>query len=239
MREELGKLIEHLGQKEIATWHIGGFAIQVDPKTIVMSGIAALIVVILALFLRRGLRQPVEDKPNRTQAALDFVMEQLDSQLLGNFSLKSFGARMFPFISTLFLYILASNWLSLLPGLEAPTADPNVTLGLALMVLIISHYYLIRTKGLRGYKKEFFTPWWLSPITIISEVIARPLSHGFRLFGNVFAELVLVTVVMAKLVPIGIPLILRVIFGIGFGLIQAFVFSILTVAYINLATEKH
>jgi len=239
VREELGKLIEHLGQKEIATWHIGGFAIQVDPKTIVMSGIAALIVVILALFLRRGLRQPVEDKPNRTQAALDFVMEQLDSQLLGNFSLKSFGARMFPFISTLFLYILASNWLSLLPGLEAPTADPNVTLGLALMVLIISHYYLIRTKGLRGYKKEFFTPWWLSPITIISEVIARPLSHGFRLFGNVFAELVLVTVVMAKLVPIGIPLILRVIFGIGFGLIQAFVFSILTVAYINLATEKH
>jgi F0F1-type ATP synthase membrane subunit a len=55
----------------------------------------------------------------------------------------------------------------------------------------------------------------------------------------VFAELVLVTVVMAKLVPIGVPLILRVIFGIGFGLIQAFVFSILTVAYINLATEKH
>jgi F-type H+-transporting ATPase subunit a len=239
VREELGKLIEHLGQKEIATWHIGGFAIQVDPKTIVMSGIAALIVVILALFLRRGLRQPVEDKPNRTQAALDFVMEQLDSQLLGNFSSKSFGARMFPFISTLFLFILASNWLSLLPGLEAPTADPNVTLGLALMVLVMSHYYLIRTKGLRGYKKEFFTPWWLSPITIISEVIARPLSHGFRLFGNVFAELVLVTVVMAKLVPIGVPLILRVIFGIGFGLIQAFVFSILTVAYINLATEKH
>jgi F-type H+-transporting ATPase subunit a len=107
------------------------------------------------------------------------------------------------------------------------------------MVLVMSHYYLIRTKGLRGYKKEFFTPWWLSPITIISEVIARPLSHGFRLFGNVFAELVLVTVVMAKLVPIGVPLILRVIFGIGFGLIQAFVFSILTVAYINLATEKH
>jgi F-type H+-transporting ATPase subunit a len=239
VREELGKLLEHLGQKEIATWHIGGFAIQVDPKTIVMSGIAALIVVLLALFLRRGLRQPVEDKPSRTQAALDFVMEQLDGQLTSNFSSKSFGARMFPFISTLFLYILASNWLSLLPGLEAPTADPNVTLGLALMVLVMSHYYLIRTKGLRGYKKEFFTPWWLSPITIISEVIARPLSHGFRLFGNVFAELVLVTVVMAKLVPIGVPLILRVIFGIGFGLIQAFVFSILTVAYINLATEKH
>jgi F-type H+-transporting ATPase subunit a len=239
VREELAKLLEHLGQKEIATWHIGGFAIQVDPKTIVMSGIAALIVILLALFLRRGLRQPVEDKPSRTQAALDFVMEQLDGQLTSNFSSKSFGARMFPFIATLFLYILASNWLSLLPGLEAPTADPNVTLGLALMVLVMSHVFLIRTKGLRGYKKEFFTPWWLSPITIMSEVIARPLSHGFRLFGNVFAEMVLVTIVLAKLDPFVFPLILRVVFGIGFGLIQAFVFSILTVAYINLATEKH
>ena len=86
MREEFSNLLEHLGQKEIATWHIGGFAMQVDPKTIVLSGIAALIVVILALFLRRALRQPVEDKPNRTQAALDMVMEQLDGQLTSNFS---------------------------------------------------------------------------------------------------------------------------------------------------------
>jgi F-type H+-transporting ATPase subunit a len=239
VREELGKLLEHLGQKEIATWHIGGFAMQVDPKTIVLSGIAALIVVILALFLRRALRQPVEDKPNRTQAALDMVMEQLDGQLTSNFSSKSFGARMFPFISTLFLYILASNWLSLLPGLEAPTADPNVTLGLALMVLVMAHYISIRTKGFRAYGKSFFNPWWLSPITILSEVIARPISHGFRLFSNVFAELVLVTIVMARLEPFVIPIGLRVIFGIGFGLIQAFVFAILAVAYINLAAEKH
>jgi F-type H+-transporting ATPase subunit a len=239
VREELGKLLEHLGQKEIATWHIGGFAMQVDPKTIVLSGIAALIVVILALFLRRALRQPVEDKPNRTQAALDMVMEQLDGQLTSNFSSKSFGARMFPFISTLFLYILASNWLSLLPGLEAPTADPNVTLGLALMVLVMAHYISIRTKGFRAYGKSFFNPWWLSPITILSEVIARPISHGFRLFSNVFAELVLVTIVMARLEPFVIPIGLRVIFGICFGLIQAFVFAILAVAYINLAAEKH
>ncbi len=239
MREELGKLIEHLGKKEIATWHIGGLTVQVDAKTIVLSAIASLIVIALALVLRRGLRQPVEDKPTRTQAALDFVMEQLDSQLLGNFSSKEFGRKMFPFIASLFLFILASNWLSLLPGLEAPTTDPNVTLGLALMVLVLVHFFLIRTKGLRGYKKEFFSPWWLSPFMILSEVVARPLSHGFRLFGNVFAEMVLVSIVMAKLEPFVVPIALRIVFGIGFGLIQAFVFSILAVAYINLATEKH
>jgi F-type H+-transporting ATPase subunit a len=239
VHEQLSKLLEHLGQKEIATWHIGGFAIQVDPKTIIMSGIAALIVLLLALFLRRGLRQPVDEKPNRTQATLDIVLDLLDSQLVGNFSSRSFGARMFPFIATLFLYVLASNWLSLLPGLEAPTTDPNVTLGLALMVLILVHYYSIRTKGFRAYGKSFFNPWWLAPITILSEVVARPLSHGFRLFGNVFGEMVLVTIVMAKLEPFVIPIGLRVIFGIGFGLIQAFVFAILAVAYINLATEHH
>jgi F-type H+-transporting ATPase subunit a len=237
VREELAKLIERLGQKEIATWHIGGFAIQVDPKTIVLSGIASLIVIVIALLLRRGLRQPVEDKPSRTQAALDLLIEQLDSFLTSNFSSKSFGVRMFPFIATLFLYILASNWLSLFPGLEAPTTDPNMTLGLALMVLVMSHVFLVRARGLRGLRKEYFSPWWMSPIKILSEVVARPLSHGFRLFGNVFAELVLVTIFLAKLEPFGVPILLRGIFGIVFGLIQAFVFTVLTVAYINLATE--
>jgi F-type H+-transporting ATPase subunit a len=195
--------------------------------------------VILALFLRRALRQPVEDKPGRTQAVLDIVIEQLDGQLTSNFSSRSFGAKMFPFVSTLFLYILVSNWMSVLPGLEAPTTDPNVTLGLAFMVLVMSHVFFIRTKGLRGYKKELFTPWWLSPITIMTEVIARPLSHGFRLFGNVFGEMVMVTVLLAKLDPFVMPIFFRLVFGLGFGLIQAFVFSILTVAYINLAIEKH
>jgi F-type H+-transporting ATPase subunit a len=239
MREELSKMIEHLGLKEIATWHIGGFAIQVDPKTIVLSGIACVIVILAALLLRLGLRQPVEDKPSRTQAALDFVMEQIDAYLTSNFSSKDFGARMFPFIATLFLFILASNWLSLLPGLEAPTTDPNLTMGLALMVLVMTHIFLIRARGLRGLGKEYFSPWWLSPIKILSEVVARPLSHGFRLFGNVFAELVLVTVIMSRLDPFVFPIIVRVIFGIGFGLIQAFVFTVLTVVYINLATEQH
>jgi len=234
--EQLGKLIEGLGQKEIATWNIGGFAIRVDPKTLVLSAIASLIVIVVALFLRRGLRQAAEDKPSRTQAALDIVMDLLDTQLTSNFSSKSFGVRMSPFIATLFLYILASNWLALLPGLEAPTTDPNMTLGLALMVLIMSHVFLVRSRGLRGLWKEYFSPWWMSPIKILSEVVARPLSHGFRLFGNVFAEMVLVTIFLAKLEPFVFPIGLRLIFGIGFGLIQAFVFTILTVAYFDLAT---
>ncbi len=239
MREQLGKLLEHIGEKEIATWHIGGFPIPFHPTTVILSGIAALIVLVIALFLRRALSQPVEERPNRTQATLDIVLDLLDSQLMSSFSSRSFGLHMFPFIATLFLYVLASNWLSLLPGLEAPTTDPNVTLGLALMVLVLVQYYGIRARGLRAYGKSFFSPWWLSPFTILSDVIARPLSHGFRLFGNVFGEMVLVTIVMAKLDPFVVPIALRAIFGIGFGLIQAFVFAILAVAYINLATEHH
>lgn len=239
MREELGKLLEHLGQREIVTWHVGGLTIQVAPKTLVMSWIAIAIILVLALLLRRALRQPVEDKPNRIQAVLDILVEQLDAQLTSNFSSKTLGAKLFPFVGTLFLYVLVSNWMSVLPGLEAPTTDPNVTLGLALMVLVMSHVILVRTKGLRGYKKELFTPAWLAPVNIMTEVIARPLSHGFRLFGNVFGEMVMVTVILARLDPFVFPVIFRLIFGLGFGLIQAFVFSILTVAYINLAAEKH
>jgi len=236
--EQLGRLLEHLGEREIATWNLGGLKIQVDPKTLVMSWLVMAIVIGLALFLRRAFRQPIEDKPNRIQALLDVIMGLLESQFAGSFSSSSFGARMFPFISTLFLYVLVSNWLSLLPGLEAPTADPNVTLGLALLVLVMSHVYSIRAKGLRRYAKEFIEPSPIMlPITIMSEVVARPLSHAFRLFGNMFAEMVLVTVVMAKLAPLVLPMALRGIFGLGNGFIQAFVFSMLAVAYINLAVE--
>ncbi len=240
MREELGKLLEHLGQREVATWHIGGLAIQVDPKTLVMSWIAMVVIVLLALFLRRALRQPVEEKPNRVQATLDALMGLFESQFAGGFTSPGFGTRMLPFIATLFLYVLVSNWLSILPGLEAPTTDPNVTLGLALLVLVMSHVFSIRAKGLRKYAKEFIEPSPIMlPITLMTDVIARPLSHGFRLFGNVFGEMVLVTVVLSKLDPFVFPIALRLIFGLGNGLIQAFVFSMLAVAYINLATEHH
>ena len=238
MFEQLAGMLEHLGQKRIAVVSLRGFEMRFDVVAMIMSWVVIVLLVLLALWLRRGLRQPVEEKPNRIQAALDALVDILKGQLADNFASERLAIMMFPFISTLFLYVLVSNWISMVPYLSSPTQDLNVTFGLALMVFIISHVLSIRFKGVRRYLKGFAEPYaFMLPINIVGE-IAKPMSHAFRLFGNVLAGTFLVTVVMVKFAPIIAPPVLNIIFGLFFGGIQAFVFAILAVAYINVAVEE-
>jgi F-type H+-transporting ATPase subunit a len=204
----------------------------------IMSWVVVVLLVLLALWLRRGLRQPIEEKPNRIQAALDGLVDLLRTQLSDNFASERLATMMFPFVSTLFLYVLLSNWLGVFPYLTSPTQDLNVTFGLALFVFILSQVLAVRFKGGRRYLKGFLEPYpFMLPINLVGE-IAKPLSHAFRLFGNILAGTFLVTVIMVKFVPIGLPPVLSIVFGLFFGAIQAFVFSILAVAYINVAVEE-
>jgi len=236
--EQLAGNLTHLGEKQILIIRLFGAQIHVDWRTIVMSWIVMAILIVLALWLRRGLRQPVEDKPNRTQAALDALIDLLRSQLTASFASEQLAIRMFPFISTLFLYVLVSNWLGIFPYLESPTQNLNVTLGLAFVVFFISQYLAVRHRGLKKYLKGFLEPIpVLLPMNIIGEV-ARPLSHAFRLFGNILAGTFLITVIMVKFAPIAVPTVLTMVFTLFFGAIQAFVFAILAVAYINVAIEE-
>jgi len=236
--EQLSSSLAHLGEKQIVTLHLGSFQIQFDKAAMIMSWIVIGLLILLALFLRRALRQDVEDKPNRVQAALDALMDLLQGQLTSSFSSERLGREMFPFISTLFLFVLFSNWLSVIPGLSSPTQDLNVTMGLALMVFVVSQVLAMRAKGMKTYWKGYLEPVpFLLPLNIIGE-LSRPLSHAFRLFGNVLAGTILVSVVMAKFAPIIVPSVLNLIFGLFFGSIQAFVFAILAVAYINVAVES-
>jgi len=235
---QLGSLLEHLGQKRIAVLHLFGADIRFDITAMIMSWVVIVLLVLLAIWLRRGLRQPVEEKPNRIQAALDALMDLLKGQLAGNFASERLATMMFPFVSTLFLYVLLSNWIGIVPYLSSPTQDLNVTFGLALLVFAISHVLAIRMKGVRRYLKGFAEPYaFMLPINLVGEM-AKPLSHGFRLFGNILAGTFLVSVVMAKFLPILLPSALNIIFGLFFGAIQAFVFAILAVAYINVAVEE-
>jgi F-type H+-transporting ATPase subunit a len=179
----------------------------------------------------------VEEEPNRVQAALDMLMDLLRGQLTSNFASEQLAVSMFPFIATLFLYVLFSNWIGVVPYMTAPTQDLNVTMGLALTVLFVSHILAMRTKGVRGYLKGFLEPVpFLLPLNIVGE-ISKPMSHAFRLFGNILAGSILVTVVMVKFAPVLMPSVLQLVFGLFFGAIQAFVFAILAVAYINVAVE--
>ena len=236
--EQLGGSLTHLGEKQIITLHIGNLQFQIDKAAMIMSWIVMGLLILLALYLRRALLQDVEDKPNRVQAALDTLMDLLQDQLTSNFSSERLARDLFPFISTLFLFVLLSNWLGVVPGLSSPTQNLNVTMGLALLVFVVSQVLAMRAKGMKTYWKGYLEPVpFLLPLNIIGE-LSRPMSHAFRLFGNVLAGTILTTVVMAKFAPIVVPSILNIVFGLFFGAIQAFVFAILAVAYINVAVES-
>jgi len=230
-------MLEHLGEKLILNISIGSFSIRFDIVAMIMSWVVILLLVVLALFLRRGLRQRIEEKPTRVQAALDALMNTLRSQLTSNFSSERLSRDLFTFISTLFLFVLFCNWLSVIPYFQSPTQDLNVTLSLALLVCAVSQVFAIRVKGGKKYLKSFLEPYaFMLPLNIVGE-ISKPLSHAFRLFGNIFGGAILITVISAKLIPILVPAGLNAFFGLFFGAIQAFVFAILAVAYINAAVE--
>jgi len=236
--EQLSNTLVHLGEKQIVTLHLWGAQVQFDRDAVIMSWIVMTVLVVLALFLRRALKQPIEDRPNRVQAALVALIDLLQGQLTSSFSSQRLALAMFPFISTLFLYVLLSNWIGIVPHLSAPTQNLNVTLSLALMVFFVSQVLAARAKGIKRYLKGFLEPVpFLLPLNIIGE-LSRPMSHAFRLFGNILAGTILVTIVMAKFAPIAVPSVLNIVFGLFFGAIQAFVFAILAVAYINVAVEE-
>lgn len=227
-----------LGRKLIAHVSIGGFPISFDLMTIIMSWIVIALLVILALILRRSLRQDVDEKPNRVQALLDSLIDLIKSQLTSSFSSEKLAEELFPFIATLFMFVLLSNWISVIPYFESPTKDLNVTFSFGLLVFFMSQFFAIRRKGLGKYMKGFIEPYpFMLPLNIVGEM-AKPLSHSFRLFGNMFGGAIMLSIIYSfTFLSFGFPLIVIGFYGVFEGMIQAFVFSILAVAYINVAVE--
>jgi F-type H+-transporting ATPase subunit a len=203
-----------------------------------MTWVVIALLVALALFLRRSLRQDTQEKPNRVQAFLDILIDLLQKQLTSSFASERLARELFPFISALFLFVLCSNWLSIIPYMESPTKDLNVTISLALLVFVMSQVFAIRMKGGMRYLRGFVEPYaFMLPLNVVGE-LARPVSHAFRLFGNIFGGSILITVVSVKFAPVIVPAGLNIYYGLFSGGVQAFVFAILAVAYINVAVES-
>lgn len=160
----------------------------------------------------------------------EFVSDQGES-IIGH-GFESFTG----YLTALFLFILVSNLIGLVPGLESPTANVVVPLGFALVTFIYYHFHGIRSNGF-GYIKQFLGPvWWISPLLLPIEIIshfARVLSLTVRLYANMFAG-DLLTLVFFSLVPVGIPLIFLFL-HVGVAAIQAYVFMLLAMIYLSLA----
>jgi F-type H+-transporting ATPase subunit a len=163
----------------------------------------------------------------------EFVSDQ-GEQIIGHGYERFTG-----YLTVLGLFILLSNLMGLFsPWLESPTANVVVPLGFALVTFVYYHYHGIRENGF-AYVKQFLGPvWWLYPLLLPVELIshfARIMSLTVRLYANMYAG-DLLTVVFFSLVPIGVPLIFL---GLHFGvaIIQAYVFMLLAMIYLSLATS--
>jgi len=138
------------------------------------------------------------------------------------------------YLSALFLFILISCLIGVIPGLETPTAIPSVPLGCALVTWFYYHFQGVRVNGF-GYIRNFMGPvWWLAilmfPIEVFSH-LARVLSLTIRLFANMFAS-DMVILVFFSLIPIAIPVVF-ILLHIGVAVIQTYVFVLLATVYIG------
>jgi F-type H+-transporting ATPase subunit a len=127
--------------------------------------------------------------------------------------------------------VLAANSMGALPFVEAPTADINTPAALALIVFASVHYYGIREAGVVGYLGQFARPTvLLLPINILSHV-TRTLSLAIRLFGNMVSHQIIVAILLVIL-PLVVPAMLE-LFGLLIGVLQAYIFTVLTIVYIG------
>jgi len=200
-------------------------------------------VVLALLILIGGLVWLLLKKPNGIARYLAFSAAQgfidLTTQTLG-----TFNAHHFYFCAALFLFIALCNCVTLLPWTEEPTADINTTLAMGLISFFYTQWYAIKAHGLGGYLKEYFTPIFIMfPLHVIGK-LSSIISLSFRLFGNIFGGSVIARIYLSFikgsviLETLGLPLnILITLFFVLFeGLLQAFVFSMLSLTYLSIAT---
>jgi F-type H+-transporting ATPase subunit a len=213
---------------------LGWLGIQVaKPEHFVPDYIVMCIIVALLLILFLGLSsRKLSLVPSKRQSLLELIVQTFEGLLVDTIGEE--GKKYLPLIATVGLFILFSNLIGLVPGFMSPTSKLNVTIGCALVVFVYYHFQGIRAQGLLKYLKHFAGPVpLLAPLMIPIEVIShfsRPVSLSIRLFGNIFAEEVLI-VIMASIIPFFLPLPFMAI-AIFTAIIQSFVFVLLACIYI-------
>ena len=224
-------------------------------ETMVVSWLVLLIITGLCIFLTRDLK--VENISKR-QALAEMIVETANNFVVGNMGEKF--RYMIPFVSALFATSLVSNLISLV-GLRSPTADLSTEAAWAIVVFIMITGQKIKANGVGGYLKGFTTPIAvMTPFNILSE-LATPISMACRHFGNILSGVVINALIYAALaianralfglipgavgkllgaipfLDVGLPAILSVYFDWFTGVMQAFIFCMLTVMYIANAAQ--
>jgi F-type H+-transporting ATPase subunit a len=267
--ESIGDYIVH----HLTNWHVGhGFwTFHVD--SLLVSALLGLLFV-GSFYL--AARSPKPGTPRGFRSFVEMMVEFVDSQVKDSFHGEN--KLIAPLALTIFSLVWLMNSVDLWPvdfwptliaertiGLKnfkaVPTTDLNITFGIAFSVFLLVQFYSVKIKGAGGYAKEFlfhpFNTIWLSWFNLILKVIeeiAKPISLGLRLFGNMYAgELIMILIglfVLSLGWPTGIgpafAWIGQFILGLGWAIfhiliitLQAFIFMMLTIVYLSMAHETH
>ncbi|HOW60678.1 MAG TPA: F0F1 ATP synthase subunit A [Candidatus Moranbacteria bacterium] len=238
-------------------FHIGSFPIT---NTLVMTFLLSTLIIITSLVLRNKLKLIPRGFQNVFEYIVEAILDLVDSVTQNREQTKKF----FPIVTTIFIFIILSNWIEIIPGLgtigineinkhgetvlvpfiRSTSADLNVTLAIALISVFTIQFMGIAAIGAAKYAGKFFVnpfhkPYFIGTfvggLELISE-IAKIISFSFRLFGNIFAGEVLL-IVMLNLVPYFVPLpFLFLELFVGF--IQALVFAMLTLVFLKMAVTE-
>jgi F-type H+-transporting ATPase subunit a len=234
-----------VGHHTTATW----FGMTVNTDTIMATAVAGAITLVLAFILRAKVTST--GVPGGVQLFWEAITVQMRGQIQSSMGI-SLAPFVLPLTVSLFVFILAANWLSVLPFqystpdagtkelLTPPASDINFVLALALLVFICYHAAGFRKRGIIGYPIKLAKGHvaFLAPINLVEE-IAKPISLSLRLFGNIFAGVIMVSLI--ALLPTYImwaPNAIWKTFDLFVGLIQAFIFALLTILYFGQATES-
>lgn len=224
---------------------IGSIAEQVGIKQHVITfGFVGTLFVIAGLLYRAkvsGVKNPVIPDVGITFRNIFEAMGQFIYNLAKNIMGEEATKKYYTVIMFFFALIFANNCVGLIPGFLPPTDNFNTTLALGTFVFIYYNYQGIRAQGLVGHIKHFMGPVWylailILPIELISHGV-RPLSLGLRLKGNMEGDH-LVLSIFSGLIPYIVPIPFYII-GLFVCFMQAFVFTLLTMVYISLATAHH
>lgn len=234
------QMTEHGGEEHFS---------NINNDFIVVALFIMVVIAIVGVVAAKKMRVRPEGKPMSLSHVVETSAEGYRNYLIGVMG-KDLAAKNAPLVSSFFFTILFFNWMGLVPGMLAPTANPNIPVALAIVAFFCTHFIAIREAGFKSWFMHFVgEPVWLAPLNfplhLVGELI-KPLSLSIRLLCNVFGEEMvaiqlagLAVVAMATLhvpLPFHLPMLLL---GTFFGLLQALVFSTLLAIYISILSTHH
>jgi F-type H+-transporting ATPase subunit a len=219
-----------LSPDDVVLWQWGFVSLNL---TLVYTWIVmGLLTLVASLATRRLTSGPTM---SRLQNLLEVIVGTMDRQIRD--VARHDARRYLPFVGTLFLFIVTSNVLAVVPGFVAPTSSLSTTTALAVCVLVAVPVYGIASQGWGGYLRQYLRPTpFMLPFNVIGE-LSRTLALAVRLFGNMMSGAKIAAILLA-IAPLFLPVVMHA-FGLLTGVIQAYIFAILALVYIASATQAH